>query len=419
MNRKFTNSAVHIFVLVAALSLLAGCATTPKRTDARMPIVIDPEGSATVTFQRLIVRFPSGATIGTHHDGLLRVPQYRHYWTSDLAVASSEFKVIASELMASYGYSVLGGDNLLFGKDNSGKAEYQLGGTIKDIQYDTYAPLAGNFSEAQLTIEWQLYNTYKESVVYKTTTDGSGKQQYTVGSECVKAAFRGALENLLADPSFVAILKQSPHEEWDETPNDFSPVIINCDRKKAIKLPEDLDLAMQSVITIKAGETVGAGVLISEDGLALTAGHVVSELERVSVSLKSGITLMANVVRFDEQQDIALISLPGQGYKYASMHLGPHSNIGTDVFALGAPTGEKLSYTVTKGIISGYREWAGKKYIQTDVALNAGNSGGPLFSPDGEVLGIVSWKIAGIGIEGLAFGVPVEAISERLNIKWQ
>jgi serine protease Do len=71
---------------------------------------------------------------------------------------------------------------------------------------------------------------------------------------------------------------------------------------------------------------------------------------------------------------------------------------------------------VTKGIVSGFREWEGRSYIQTDAALNPGNSGGPLLSVKGSIIGIVSWKIAAPGFEGLAFGVPDTAILTRLNI---
>jgi len=81
--------------------------------------------------------------------------------------------------------------------------------------------------------------------------------------------------------------------------------------------------------------------------------------------------------------------------------------------------GEELAFSVTKGIISGIREWRGRHYLQTDTALNPGNSGGPLLSVDGKIIGIVSWKIAAPGFEGLAFVVPIHALEEKLKLVWK
>jgi len=124
-------------------------------------------------------------------------------------------------------------------------------------------------------------------------------------------------------------------------------------------------------------------------------------------------------VRVDGQQDVALIRLPGRGHPSVGFATAGVPGVGTDVFAVGAPTGEDLAFSVTKGVISGLREWQGKRYIQTDAALNPGNSGGPLLASDGRVVGIVSWKISAPGLEGLAFGVPVQALAERLRISWE
>ncbi|MDP6438634.1 MAG: trypsin-like peptidase domain-containing protein, partial [Candidatus Brocadiia bacterium] len=96
--------------------------------------------------------------------------------------------------------------------------------------------------------------------------------------------------------------------------------------------------------------------------------------------------------------------------------------VGTAVLAIGAPegpAGKDLPFTVTKGIVSALREWQGTHYLQTDAALNHGNSGGPILSPDGKVVAIVSWKIAAPDVEGLSFGVPIYAIADRLAISWQ
>src|SRR5207245_10888885 len=114
------------------------------------PIDLGPDGSAPITFMRLVIRIPAGTTVGHHHEGLVKVQTDAHIWESNLTVASDEFRFLASEVLRSHGYHVMGGDIPLFGDDQSAKAEYQLGGTLTELRYDTFSGLAGNYSEASL-----------------------------------------------------------------------------------------------------------------------------------------------------------------------------------------------------------------------------------------------------------------------------
>jgi S1-C subfamily serine protease len=381
------------------------------------PIDLGEQRSAPITFTRLIIRVPSGTEVGAHHDGLLKVRQFRHTWLSNITVGSDEFKIVASEHLKSRGYNVLGGDNLLFGRDESAKAEYQLGGTVTSLAYNTYGALAGKYSESSLSIEWKLYDAFQERVMYAATTTGYGKQD-GIGSACVQVAFRSALDNLLADSKFVDAVRRSPRENWDQGTKALAPVMIaTCPPDQTVTLPADLDVILRSVLVIRAGATVGSGVIISKDGWAITAAHVVAGVEEVVVRAQSGLEFTASVVRVDHQQDVALIRLPGRGHPCLAIATESVPRVGSDLFAVGSPTGEDLAFSVTKGIVSGFREREGTKYIETDAALNPGNSGGPLLSPGGKVIGVVSWKISAPGFEGLAFGVPVDALVGRLGVK--
>ena len=135
--------------------------------------------------------------------------------------------------------------------------------------------------------------------------------------------------------------------------------------------------------------------------------------------MKSGIELEADVVRIDEAQDIALIKVDGKGYPYLVPETEMVPVVGTEIYAIGAPFSESLAFSVTKGVISGLRESEGISYIQTDASLNPGNSGGPLLTSTGKIIGIVSWKISAPGFEGLSFGVPITSIESRLGIEWE
>jgi S1-C subfamily serine protease len=145
----------------------------------------------------------------------------------------------------------------------------------------------------------------------------------------------------------------------------------------------------------------------------------VSDVKEVVVKFRSGLTFIAEVLRLDTAQDIALVKIPGSGHHCLSLAIGQPAAIGSDVFAIGAPAGEELAFSVSKGVVSAYREKDGSQYIQTDASLNPGNSGGPLIGRGGLIEGIVSWKIGLTGYEGLAFGVPPSVVAQRLGINWE
>lgn len=424
---QFSNSRLMITCLsrlvfiILVLSMLSACATTKIGyvAPAPEPALLGKEGSASIAFSRVIIRIPSGSKVGAHHDGLAQMPQYSHIWSSNITVGADDFKIKASELMRSYGYNVLGGDNLLFGQDESAKAEYQLGATITSMVYNTYAPLAGNYSECKLLVEWQLYDVFKDQVVFKQLAEGYGKQGH-YGSACVQDAFAYSLKNVLSKSSFAENVKRSPKQEWISSAEMLEKIRVNnLILDDELVLPRDLERAMDATIIIRSGNSIGSGVLVSNDGWALTAAHVVSGITEVQVTLHSGLQMSAKVERTDSQQDIALIKLNGKGFKYLKIGNSDDKRMGSDLYAIGAPTGAGLAFSVSKGIISGFRESEGRTYIQTDASLNPGNSGGPMISANGRLIGIVSWKIASIGYEGLAFGIPMDAAAEKLGITWE
>jgi S1-C subfamily serine protease len=157
-------------------------------------------------------------------------------------------------------------------------------------------------------------------------------------------------------------------------------------------------------------EGAGSGVIIAQDGYALTNNHVIRGAERVEAILHDGQVATVQVVGADPDTDLALLRL-GQGH-YTAAKLGDSDDlvVGELVIAIGNPLG--LQATVTAGIVSALRRTlrgeAGKlieDVIQTDAALNPGNSGGALVDADGQVIGINTAMIG--GAQGLCFAVPI------------
>lgn len=158
---------------------------------------------------------------------------------------------------------------------------------------------------------------------------------------------------------------------------------------------------------------LGSGVVVSADGLVLTAAHVVQSADRIRVRFVDGEDVDARVIASEPAADVALLKLDRLPPSGGVARLGDSSKmrVGDEVFVVGAPYG--MSHTLTVGHVSGRHhphtvsgEFLEGELFQTDAAVNQGNSGGPMFNADGEVVGIVSHilSVSG-GFEGVGFAV--------------
>jgi serine protease Do len=123
------------------------------------------------------------------------------------------------------------------------------------------------------------------------------------------------------------------------------------------------------------------------------------------------------LIKANDDRDVALLKISGSGFKALPLGTSDDASVGTEVVAIGTPQDIKLGQTVTKGIVSGKREMEEKNFIQTDVAINSGNSGGPLINSSGEVIGIIVAKVFGKSVEGLGFAIPINEAIKKLNLK--
>ena len=174
----------------------------------------------------------------------------------------------------------------------------------------------------------------------------------------------------------------------------------------------------------------GSGIIISEDGYILTNNHVVdtnssssysyydiSEATSVKVKLNSSkygddAVYDAKIIGKDSQTDLAVLKIDKTDLTAAEFADSDQAVVGEFVLAIGSPLG--LDTTVTQGIISAVNrevESEGTKYtcIQTDAAINSGNSGGALVNSDGKVIGINTLKLSGSGVEGIGFAIPINS----------
>ena len=188
-----------------------------------------------------------------------------------------------------------------------------------------------------------------------------------------------------------------------------------------------VEYTVNSIFMNKQGtaEAEGSGIIISEDGYILTNNHVINSgstssyyeigtASKVSVYLYNDETeYEAKVVGTDEQTDLAVIKIEKTGLTAAEIGDSDNVNVGEFAMAIGNPLGMQSS--VTGGIISAVNREVtdsdGKKYklIQTDAAINSGNSGGALVNSKGQVIGVNTLKVSATGVEGMGFAIPINS----------
>lgn len=173
---------------------------------------------------------------------------------------------------------------------------------------------------------------------------------------------------------------------------------------------------VKGVVTIETKDGHGSGFLITNDGNIMTNAHVVGTEAHVKVRFEQGFALDGEVVKTNRDFDVALVKVAGSDLPALALGDDAALQLGEELFAIGTPLDEQLGQSVTRGIMSGRREIEGRSYLQTDVSINSGNSGGPLIDESGKVVGVATLKIKASGVEGIGFGVPISKALEMLNI---
>ena len=163
----------------------------------------------------------------------------------------------------------------------------------------------------------------------------------------------------------------------------------------------------------------GSGVIVREDGYIATNYHVIQGANKVEVTLHNGESYTAHIIGSDPANDIAVIKIDAKGLTTATVGDSSTVDVGDLAVAIGNPLGQ-LGGTATTGIISALDrtldvEGTTLTLMQTDAAINGGNSGGGLFNSKGELIGIVESKASAVGVEGLAFALPINTVSPIIN----
>jgi|GEM_PF-3496987 len=178
-----------------------------------------------------------------------------------------------------------------------------------------------------------------------------------------------------------------------------------------------VDKLAKAVVRVQTGNVKGSGFVVDRRGYILTSNHVVWMKNSATVILSDGTELSGKVIGRDEAKDIAVIKVEKDNLPEAKLGDSGKLRVGDDMIVVGYPLDLKGSPTISKGIVSALRkdDDRGAVYVQTDAALNAGQSGGPSINLSGEVIGINSFKYAGAGVEGLNFAISSNSVSLLLS----
>lgn len=178
-------------------------------------------------------------------------------------------------------------------------------------------------------------------------------------------------------------------------------------------------LQTNSMLSQAVTKGAGSGVILSKDGYIVTNNHVINGANKITVRTRDGKSYTAKLIGKDSQSDLAILKIDATGLTPAVLGDSGKLEVGDTAIAIGNPLGE-LGGTVTAGIISALDrditvEGESMKLLQTNAAINSGNSGGGLFNAKGELIGIVNAKTSGSGIEGLGFAIPINDAKEVIE----
>ena len=325
---------------------------------------------------------------------------------------SEELIDVFREELEAHGWPVVGStENLIEGYDVSG-AEVLIGARVTNLEISLCAPLSSfnnwdTKGSMRMEVEWQVYSPARRSLIGTIETAGSAKTT-TPGDtyDLLSESFSVATNNLLASRQFLNMVERS--DGLLSRPDGSGASVIENKRRSYRTLEAAIGAVKRSTVTIRRADGGhGSGFAIGDGSVLLTNSHVVGNATVVSLVAEGGIVLNGNVVKVSKERDVALIST--DALRFPALHISDAvPAVGSQVLAVGSPLDERLSGSVTSGIVSGIRQMDGYDWIQSDAAVSPGNSGGPLIDENGSVVGITTAGFQPAGSQvGLNLFIPI------------
>jgi serine protease Do len=310
-----------------------------------------------------------------------------------------------------YGFSTPEDAISVFDDKGNNGADYRVGATMMAFDYRTCGDKEQSGS-AYSKVKWEVFSVRRQQVVYSAVIESSyASPKDLPEKEFDTAMMTDFVDNLLGDPAFVAVIKSGGMAEAAPAQAQ-STLRLNPGQVVAGGVDKGTPKILAAVATVESGIGSGSAFYISQEGYLLTNRHVVGDDKFVRVKLSNGRSLVGEVVRVDKVRDVALLHTDPVSSEVLALRTDA-GTVGEVVYAVGSPFGQSLSGTITRGVLSARRVFEGVPFLQSDVAVNPGNSGGPLLDGDGRVIGMSAIKTEA---QGINIFIPIDDVLDKLSL---
>jgi len=380
-----------------------------------------PMGS--VRLAKLVVNLNRGDRIGSFGSGLCLLPEELTWRSGKQELRDEEFESVFRDEMKREGFTVPGDPGRLFEDQNGNSVDMLVGAAINRIDmkacFPTFlVPFSGDDlsrGSASVDVEWQIYSPLERKVVATLKVTGSAQwsKSRSGGAYLLEQqAFADAVQQLARSAEFRQSFSAATADGSvaRTPPPNLVPLQIRTLPPATVKL----DDVVTSTVLVFAGGGHGSGFLVSPEGYVLTNHHVVGSASYVKVRWSDRSEVLGEVVRTDAARDVALIKTDARGRRPLPLRGTPVA-VGEEIYAVGAPADQQFQGSVTRGIVSAKRVYEGFNFIQSDVGVTHGNSGGPIVDAKGQVVGLTD-----IGFEGapmLNLFIPIDEALSFLGLQ--
>jgi serine protease Do len=415
---------VYVIAALAAASIAAAPRVAMAMSDPAipMPVIVYPlesgEKARPFRFVRGVIAMKDGQVWGQATGPICDLVRQEFRWNaSGTELDVERFAALFNEAVESAGFREPSESNL-FVQDAGPSDGLQVAARIIDMKFSVCGSF-GYRAKASMRVEWQVFDPTTREVVARIETRGGREEEvssYSDVSAPLMKAFRENTRALLADSDFrkAIISTGAVASAPTQVSASATPIRLTVARPG---LTRPISEVSGSVVALFAGDSMGSGFLVSDDGYMLTNHHVVGSATKVRVRWSDGFETTGDVIRSDKRRDVALVKTEPRARPPLALVRGTPA-VGSSVYAVGTPIDASMLNTVTRGIISANRFMDGFAFIQSDVGVNSGNSGGPLLDEKGRVIGITVIKMfPGQGQQNLNLFIPIGDALDFLALK--
>lgn len=410
-------------LLAALVALPAGAQAIDlsrpvPQADTRTPTPFQDARPHRIQFARWVSAIPAGSIVGQIDKPALVCGEGKpmHYGPNNDAVFRQRVQRGFEEVATEYQFTRKPGQDSVFEADPASAVDFRLGVTLLALDWRV-CDRNGTRGAGWGRFKWELFSLREQRVVYTAEVEAGVKSDdFLPAGEFSRRFGRNAASNLLADPAFADALRGHGRAQPASPPPALQ---ISTGATVAGPVTQAGEALLKAVVTVESGTGSGTGFFIGREGYLLTNLHVVADAKFVRIKLADGRAVVGEVLRADRARDVALLRTEAVGAPVLAVRAGD-PQIGEDVYAAGSPFGAQLSGSLTRGVLSARRVLESQPFLQSDVAVSPGHSGGPLLDAGGQVIGITQLGIGQAGRGGsVNLFIPIGEALQRLGLQLQ